>query len=131
MAEDYKNLTDAELAAAFAAVQKKERGAATPEAQSFLNALTSVPDRHAQAIPTLNPVPVRPSSFGSFFNALFDPATLLSARGLVSQGAFAAVLLVTGMVAGLEAAEDPQVFDDFDVSAGLFGSEDDNYALDG
>lgn len=131
MVEDPNNLTDAELAAAFAVVRRRERGAATPEAQSFLDTLTSVPDRHTQAIPGVNATPARRGSFGSFFEAWFDPATLLSARGLVSQGAFAAVLLVTGIVAGLEAAEDPQVFDDFDVSAGLFGSEDDDYALDG
>lgn len=68
-------------------------------------------------------------SFGRRIEQLFEPALLFSVRGLVSQGAFAAVLLVSGVMVGLDAAQ-TDTFDDYDISAGLFETEDQGFALD-
>lgn len=130
MAEEKNQVTDAEMDALFAALRVKERDDAQPENRAFLNSLASIPDRHRQA-------QVEPSadqagwSIDNLIEKWLSPDRLLSARGLVSQAAFASVLLVSGIVTGLEVAEEPQGFDDYDVSASLFGDESTDYSIDG
>ena len=130
MAEEKKQVTDAEMDAMFAALRSKESDETQPENRAFLNSLTSIPDMHAQSQAT-------PSagqagwSIGDLVERWLSPDRLFSARGLVSQAAFASVLLISGIVTGLEVADEPLAFDDYDVSASLFGDEDADYSIDG
>lgn len=131
MAEDGKQITDSDLDMLFAKARREAQGQDDAESLAFLNSLAGIPGRQPQEqIQASSAVSVGWSLSG-LIDAWFEPSRLLSARGLMSQGAFAMVLLVSGIVTGLEMAEEPQVFDDFDVSAGLFGDEEDTYSFDG
>ncbi len=130
MAEDKKTITGAEMDALFVALREKEQDEAVPESRAFLNSLASIPDRHPQ---TETPVSASMGgwSLGALIERWFSPEQLLSARGLATQTAFASLLLVSGIAAGLEATEEPQAFEDYDISASLFGDESVEYSIDG
>lgn len=121
----------------FCELRYSEQGdTATDHAGSFMERLSQIPGTHVQEI--AGPMARLPGlvsdwSLSSFFGQLFDPARLFSARGLVSQGVFAAVLLVSGIVVGLEAVQtDLQgSYEDYDISAGLFGDEEQDLSFDG
>lgn len=130
MAEDRKQITDTDLDMVFAKARRETQGQGEADSQAFLNSLAGIPDRHPQQRAQASAVSDGWSLSG-LIDAWFEPSRLLSARGLISQGAFAAVLLVSGIVTGLEMAEEPQVFDDFDISAGLFGGEEETFYLNG
>lgn len=131
MAEDRKQITDSDLGVLFAKARREAQGQEGAESQAFLNSLAAIPDRHPQEQAQGAVAASAGWSLFRLIDAWFEPSRLLSARGLISQGAFAMVLLVSGIVTGLEMAEEPQVFDDFDVSAGLFGGEDEPFSLNG
>lgn len=66
----------------------------------------------------------------SLIDRLFEPARLWSPAGLVSQGAFAAALLFAGLMVGANAAG-TESYEDYDISAGLFESNYQEYSIDG
>ena len=130
MADEKNQVTDAEMDTLFAALRAKEHDSAQPDNRAFLNSLASIPDMHTQA-QTSNPAVQAGWSIGDLIDRWLSPDRLFSAKGLASQAAFASILLVSGIVTGLEVAEEPQVFDDYDISASLFGDESADYSIDG
>lgn len=125
MSEDKDILSDKELDQIFDQARTQAHDAQLPDNRAFLNQLSAIPDMHHQ------PKPVSGGSIGNLIETWLSPAFLLSARGLVSQGAFALVLLASGIVTGLELSETEPDFDDYDVSASLFGGDTSDYSIDG
>lgn len=125
MPEDKDILSDQELDQIFEQVRTQAHDAQLPDNKAFLNQLSAIPDMHRQQ------KPVGGGSTGKLIETWLSPAFLLSARGLVSQSAFALVLLASGIVTGLELSETEPDFDDYDVSAGLFGGDTSDYSIDG
>lgn len=130
MAEKDKQLADEELDAIFASARKAAQGEGTPESRAFLNTLASIPARHAQESASRS-AGAAGWSLSAWLETWTNPDRLFSARGLVSQGAFAFIMLVSGIAAGFGTVPEPDFFDDYDISASLFGSDDTDYSLDG
>lgn len=118
-------LTDEALDNLFEQVRSLEQDAEAPDNKAFLNQLSAIPAMHRQH------EAAHSDALGDLIDKWLSPTFLLSARGLVSQGAFALVLLVSGVATGLELAETEPEFYDYDVSASLFGSDTSDYSIDG
>lgn len=123
-----------QMDALFSAAAASEQQA---ETDAFLARLAGIPDTYDQVVDTTAPTAadmkirgISVRSFAAFFEQFFEPSRLFSLRGLVSQGAFAVVLLVSGIVVGLDAGQIDE-FEEYDVSAALFGEEDQGFSLDG
>ncbi len=118
-------LSDKQLDQVFEQVRTQAHDAQLPDNKAFLNQLSAIPGMHHQQKPAGD------GRVGNWIETWLSPSFLLSARGLVSQGAFALVLLASGIVTGLELSETEPDFDDYDVSASLFGGDTSDYSIDG
>lgn len=118
-------LPDDALEQLFSDVRAQEHDAQLPENKMFLNQLSAIPAMHQQQQTTGE------DALTGLIEKWLSPSFLLSARGLVSQGAFALILLMSGIVTGLELADTEPGFDDYDVSASLFGGDTIEYSIDG
>lgn len=125
MPDEKDMLSDKELDQIFEKVRTQEYDTQSLDNRAFLNQLSAIPSMHQQQEVVTDGLP------GSLIEKWLVPSFLLSARGLVSQGAFALVLLASGIVTGLELAETEPDFDDYDISASLFGGDASDYSIDG
>jgi len=98
----------------------------------FLTRLQAIPDQYPQQATAANASAGTQSlgkKVGAFIDGLLDPARLWSPTGLAAQG-FAFVLLMgVGMFVG--AQQGPEMFNDYDVSAGIFEANNSEYSIDG
>ena len=125
MPNDTKKASNNDLERAFEQVRQQEHDVQRTDHRAFLNQLSAIPTLHQQQ------VEAKEETANSLFEKWLNPSFLLSVRGLISQGAFALMLLVSGLATGLEFAETDQGFEDYDVSASLFGDETTDYSIDG
>ena len=125
MPNDTKKASNNDLERAFEQVRQQEHDVQLTDHRAFLNQLSAIPTLHQQK------ATVGAETANSVLEKWLNPSFLLSVRGLISQGAFALMLLVSGLATGLEFAEAEQGFDDYDVSASLFGDETTDYSIDG
>ena len=125
MPNEVENVSNDDLDRAFEQVRQQEHDGQPTDHQAFLNQLSAIPSLHPQLVMG------KAETANSLLEKWLTPSFLLSARGLISQGAFALMLLVSGLATGLEFAEADQVFDEYDVSASLFGDDTADYSIDG
>ncbi|MBO6504650.1 MAG: hypothetical protein JJ850_04610 [Kordiimonadaceae bacterium] len=125
MPNDKDVLSDDDLDLIFSQVRTRDNDDQTADHKAFLNQLSAIPSMHPQQDT------VHAGVLSELIDRWLSPSFLLSARGLVSQGAFALVLLASGVATGLELAETETDFYDYDVSASLFGDDTSDYSIDG
>lgn len=97
---------------------------------AFLGQLKAIPDDFSQQQESIASIRASSRAVGTFVDRLFDPVRLWSPAGLVSQGVFASALLFAGLMVGVNAAG-TESFDDYDISAGLFDTSEQDYSIDG
>jgi len=112
-------------------LQAKQEQQQSGEADMFLAQLKAIPDEYSQQQPVAAPATDTASwTLGAVIDRVFDPVRLWSPAGLVSQGVFVSALLFAGLTVGANATG-TESFDDYDISADLFETSDQDYSIDG
>lgn len=99
-------------------------------ADMFLAQLNAIPEKFDQPQAVIAEAGSTSWTPGTLIDRVFDPARFWSPVGLVSQGVFASVLLFAGLMVGINAAG-TESLEDYDISAGLFESSEQDYSIDG